>query len=86
MIISIGALLLDGGIEAADRVLSNTLFEGEEDLKGVWTDTYLHPLQADEPEGDRAWIKNSPQLQVSNGHNEVRMSKTVHSYRSVTAS
>ena len=40
-----GALFLDGDIEVADKVFSNTLFMNEKDLLDVWINYPLHPLQ-----------------------------------------
>ncbi|KAL3872342.1 hypothetical protein ACJMK2_040272 [Sinanodonta woodiana] len=57
-----GALFIDGGIELADRVFSSTLFP-ESDLLQTWTNLPQHPLQEDEPNGDRHWIESSPTLQ-----------------------
>ncbi|CAL1280571.1 unnamed protein product [Larinioides sclopetarius] len=57
-----GALFLDGGIEVADKVFSNTLFP-EEELQEVWKNYPLHPLQEQEPDGDRKWIESVPLLQ-----------------------
>ncbi|KAK3088622.1 hypothetical protein FSP39_021413 [Pinctada imbricata] len=53
-----GALFIDGGIELADRIFGTTLFE-EEHLLQVWRELPVHPLQEDEPEGDRHWIESS---------------------------
>ncbi|XP_052221459.1 ribonuclease 3-like isoform X2 [Dreissena polymorpha] len=58
-----GALYLDGGIELPDRVFSDTLWKGEPELHEIWTNTPPHPLVAEEPDGDRHWIKQSPVLQ-----------------------
>nr|WJM99460.1 ribonuclease 3 [Ips calligraphus] len=52
-----GALFLDGGIDVADRVFSNTLFRNEPELLKVWVNLPPHPLQEQEPTGDRHWIK-----------------------------
>ncbi|XP_071034189.1 ribonuclease 3 isoform X1 [Parasteatoda tepidariorum] len=57
-----GALFLDNGIEVADRVFSETLFP-EPELQDVWKNYPLHPLQEQEPEGDRKWISSVPLLQ-----------------------
>ncbi|XP_031346372.1 ribonuclease 3 isoform X2 [Photinus pyralis] len=51
-----GALFLDGGIEVADKVFSNTLFKSDPDLFDVWMKLPRHPLQEQEPRGDREWI------------------------------
>ena len=59
-----GALFLDGGIEVADRIYGQTLFNDSDPLLQTWKELPLHPLQEDEPNGDRHWIKSSPALQV----------------------
>ncbi|KAJ6642814.1 Ribonuclease 3, partial [Pseudolycoriella hygida] len=51
-----GALLLDGGIEVADKVFSCALWMDQLDLKDVWDNLPRHPLQEEEPLGDRQWI------------------------------
>ncbi|XP_039307474.1 ribonuclease 3 [Solenopsis invicta] len=58
-----GSLFLDGGIEVADRVFGETLFKGEEDLAKVWVNYPRHPLQEQEPTGDRQWIPSFELLQ-----------------------
>lgn len=58
-----GALFLDGGIEITDRIFSQTLFNDSESLLQTWRQLPLHPLQEDEPNGDRHWIPSSPALQ-----------------------
>lgn len=59
-----GSLFLDGGIEVADRVFGETLFKDEEDLAKVWVNYPRHPLQEQEPTGDRQWIPSFELLQV----------------------
>ncbi|CAH1953379.1 unnamed protein product [Acanthoscelides obtectus] len=51
-----GSLFLDGGIEVADKVFSATFFEERPDLHEIWVNLPLHPLQEQEPDGDRQWI------------------------------
>ncbi|XP_067003035.1 ribonuclease 3 [Anabrus simplex] len=58
-----GALFLDGGIEVADKVFGNTLFSYEPQLLDVWENLSPHPLQVQEPLGDRKWISSFPILQ-----------------------
>ncbi|KAK4883143.1 hypothetical protein RN001_006462 [Aquatica leii] len=58
-----GALFLDGGIEVADKVFSKTLFKIESDLFEVWMNLPRHPLQEQEPTGDRHWIEKFELLQ-----------------------
>ena len=60
---TVGALYIDGDIDLADRIFSNTLF-GNEDLLKTWNELPQHPLQEEEPNGDRQWISSSPALQV----------------------
>lgn len=59
-----GSLFLDGGIEVADRVFGETLFMDEENLSQVWVHYPKHPLQEQEPTGDRQWIPSFELLQV----------------------
>ena len=61
----LGALFLDGGIEVTDRIFSYTLFNDSDSLLQTWRELPLHPLQEDEPNGDRHWIQSSPALQVN---------------------
>ncbi|XP_053988882.1 ribonuclease 3 [Hylaeus volcanicus] len=58
-----GSLFLDGGIEVADRVFGETLFKDEENLSKVWVNYPKHPLQEQEPTGDRQWIPSFELLQ-----------------------
>ncbi|XP_029037028.2 ribonuclease 3 [Osmia bicornis bicornis] len=58
-----GSLFLDGGIEVADRVFGETLFKDEDDLSKVWVNYPKHPLQEQEPTGDRQWIPSFELLQ-----------------------
>ncbi|XP_045475707.1 ribonuclease 3 [Harmonia axyridis] len=58
-----GALFLDGGIGVADKVFSDTLFK-DSDLLDVWVSLPSHPLQEQEPEGDREWIPKFELLQT----------------------
>ncbi|XP_066595146.1 ribonuclease 3 [Prorops nasuta] len=58
-----GSLFLDGAIEISDRVFGETLFKGEEDLGKVWINYPKHPLQEQEPTGDRQWIPRFELLQ-----------------------
>lgn len=58
-----GALLLDGGIEVADGVFAHAFFMEHEGLRGLWKNNHRHPLQEQEPEGDRKWIENYQMLQ-----------------------
>ncbi|CAD6222146.1 GSCOCG00000758001-RA-CDS [Cotesia congregata] len=58
-----GSLFLDGGIHVADRVFGETLFQNEQDLGNVWVNYPRHPLQEQEPTGDRQWIPSFELLQ-----------------------
>nr|KAG5706615.1 hypothetical protein BaRGS_005685 [Batillaria attramentaria] len=58
-----GALFLDGGLEVVDKIFARTLFEVDKVCLKVWMELPLHPLQEDEPGGDRHWIDSSPALQ-----------------------
>lgn len=57
-----GALFLDGGVDLVDKIFAKTLFD-DLDLVYTWKQLPLHPLQEDEPEGDRHWVESSPALQ-----------------------
>ncbi|KAK9871667.1 hypothetical protein WA026_014115 [Henosepilachna vigintioctopunctata] len=58
-----GALFLDGGIDVADKVFSETLFLKGSALLDVWSNLPPHPLQEQEPTGDREWIPKFELLQ-----------------------
>ena len=58
-----GAIYLDGGIDEADRVFAFSLFGAEPDLHETWVKFNPHPLQMQEPAGDRHWIQTYPILQ-----------------------
>ncbi|XP_033156119.1 ribonuclease 3 [Drosophila mauritiana] len=51
-----GALLLDGGIKVADEVFTDALFRQDEKLLSIWKNLPEHPLQEQEPLGDRSCI------------------------------
>ncbi|CAH0686174.1 unnamed protein product [Spodoptera exigua] len=58
-----GALFLDAGIDVADRVFALALWHNQPDLLDVWTKERAHPLQEQEPLGDRKYIKDFEFLQ-----------------------
>ncbi|KAM3961500.1 LOW QUALITY PROTEIN: ribonuclease 3 drosha [Aphomia sociella] len=58
-----GALFLDAGLQVADRVFALALWYNESDLLEVWTKDRAHPLQEQEPLGDRKYIKDFDFLQ-----------------------
>ena len=58
-----GAIYLDGGIDEADKVFARALFGSEPQLHETWTKFDQHPLQMQEPNGDRHWIETYPVLQ-----------------------
>nr|AVK59427.1 Drosha-PA [Diabrotica virgifera] len=58
-----GALFLDGKIEIADMVFSATYFHDKPELFEVWANLPPHPLQEQEPLGDRKWIEKFDILQ-----------------------
>ncbi|XP_067633048.1 ribonuclease 3 [Eurosta solidaginis] len=58
-----GALLLDGGIAIADEVFMNALFMENDQLREIWKNYPEHPLQEQEPLGDRSCIASYPVLQ-----------------------
>lgn len=57
-----GSLLLDGGIKVADRVFSLAFFGDNPDMKKTWDNLPPHPLQEQEPLGDRQWIDSYQML------------------------
>jgi len=57
-----GAIFLDGGIDLADRVFGDAMFGAEPDLWSTWKDLPQHPLQTQEPGGDRHWVQTFPVL------------------------
>lgn len=58
-----GALFLDGGIEVADSVFGKTFYRESPELLDIWVNYPKHPLQEQEPDGDRKWINTLPFLQ-----------------------
>jgi hypothetical protein len=52
-------------IQVADKVFAETLFKQDADLLDVWVNYPPHPLQEQEPLGDRKWIPSFELLQVS---------------------
>ncbi|GBP09114.1 Ribonuclease 3 [Eumeta japonica] len=58
-----GALFLDAGIEVADRVFALALWHNDPELQEVWCKERAHPLQEQEPLGDRKYIKDFEFLQ-----------------------
>ncbi|XP_053693070.1 ribonuclease 3 [Sabethes cyaneus] len=59
-----GALLLDGGIETADRVFAYALFQEDKNLRSIWVNYPPHPLQEQEPLGDRQHIESFEMLKT----------------------
>lgn len=57
-----GALFLDGGIDIADKVFSCVLYQDEPKRFKQWMNYPQHPLQEQEPKGDRHWVNMSPLL------------------------
>lgn len=51
--------------QEADKVLSSTLFKHEQLLHNIWVNYPPHPIQEQEPQGDRKWINAFPLLMVS---------------------
>lgn len=43
-------------LQVADRIFGRTLFSSDSELYDTWTNYPRHPLQAQEPKGDRHWI------------------------------
>lgn len=59
-----GALLLDGGINVADKVFAFALFMEDDKLRYTWENYPPHPLQEQEPLGDRQWIESYEMLKT----------------------
>lgn len=57
-----GTLLLDGGIDIADTVFAHAFFMENEDQRLTWKNNRKHPLQEQEPDGDRKWIESYQML------------------------
>ncbi|XP_045452237.1 ribonuclease 3 [Melitaea cinxia] len=58
-----GALFLDAGLQVTDRVFGLALWYHDPILLEVWSKERPHPLQDQEPLGDRKYIKNFEFLQ-----------------------
>ncbi|XP_054671064.1 ribonuclease 3 isoform X2 [Grus americana] len=58
----IGAVYLEGSLEEAKQLFGRLLFN-EQDLRDVWLNYPLHPLQLQESNTDRQLIETSPVLQ-----------------------
>lgn len=58
-----GAIFLDGGVNVVDRVFGKTFYRNSPELLDIWVNYPKHPLQLQEPMGDRKWIKTLPLLQ-----------------------
>nr|XP_028593745.1 ribonuclease 3 isoform X1 [Podarcis muralis] len=58
----IGAVYLEGSLEEAKQLFGRLLFNGK-DLREVWLNYPLHPLQLQESNTDRQLIETSPVLQ-----------------------
>lgn len=54
---TMGALFLDANIKVADKVFSIALMD-DPVQKQIWDNYPRHPLQVQEPEGDRRWIES----------------------------
>lgn len=50
-------------LEVADRVFGKTLYGNNPELHNLWTNYSRHPLQTQEPDGDRHWIQSHTVLQ-----------------------
>ncbi|XP_066931754.1 ribonuclease 3-like isoform X2 [Clytia hemisphaerica] len=59
----IGAVYLDGGLNSVDKLLSHLLFNDEPELANVWKNSTKHPLQIENPDGDREMIPKHKVLQ-----------------------
>ncbi|XP_077865341.1 ribonuclease 3-like [Saccoglossus kowalevskii] len=56
-----GALYLEAGLDRVKEVFCNLLFDSD-DLRAIWMNHPMHPLQQQEPDGDRHLIESSPVL------------------------
>ncbi|VVC29496.1 Double-stranded RNA-binding domain,Ribonuclease III domain,Ribonuclease III [Cinara cedri] len=85
------ALFLDGGIEVADRVFGETLYNDSPEHLRIWVNYPKHPLQQQKPKGDRQWIQTSPLLQrltrfeeiIGIKFNHIRLLAKAFTHRSV---
>lgn len=50
--------------QSADKVFGNTLYGDDDECLDIWFNYPPHPLQEQEPLGDRKWISQFPLLQV----------------------
>lgn len=57
------SLFLDSGLPVADKVLSNVLFDDSPNLLAKWVNYPKHPIQQQNPHGDRFLIDSIPLLQ-----------------------
>ncbi|XP_066294267.1 ribonuclease 3-like isoform X1 [Branchiostoma lanceolatum] len=57
----IGAMYMQQGLEETKKLFCRLLFS-DEDLQDIWLNHPTHPLQQQEPEGDRHLIESSPVL------------------------
>jgi len=58
----LGALYLEDGLKTVTELFTKLAFD-EEELREVWTNLPKHPLQAQQPDGDRHLIASSELLQ-----------------------
>jgi ribonuclease-3 len=49
--------------QEADRVFGGTLYGDNPELHNLWTNYSRHPLQIEEPVGDRHWVESHNALQ-----------------------
>ena len=87
----LGALFLDGGLEVTDKVFANALFQGEDKLLHVWVNYPKHPIQRQDPGGDRHYLEKFPRLQqlhkfeetIGVEFNHIRLLARAFTHRSV---
>jgi hypothetical protein len=58
----LAAVFLDSDLDTVSSMLCKILWDDQE-LKSVWSDIPLHPIQAQQPEGDRYLISTKKILQ-----------------------
>lgn len=57
-----GAIYMEAGLDKAQELFASFLWDSEQ-LRQIWLDVPLHPLQEEEPDGDRQYIDSVPLLQ-----------------------
>jgi len=58
----IGAIYLDSGLKAVDDFICYVLFPVDDDLSKIWKNVKAHPIQEEQPDGDRHILDTSKDL------------------------